>query len=302
MPTIQDLQKEVIKPGIYFNMPDEVYHADKSISNSGMGKLQHTPKWGLTVPTPRNYWYESNFNPNKEPLDTTALKMGRALHYMVLEPEKFHQEFKIKPKVKTTKVAGMIGEGQYEELKNAADALRNSGLIYSLFMNVMPEVAIFWVDEETGVPCRAKIDALGLNIAADLKGTHNAYDVGYSIVDCGYHRQAGYYLEGISQIKELIKNGTAVIEDCPDQDWLEKFCETTHDKFPFIFQEKKAPYITRAIQLCPAAELNGLERARAAMQIFKQNYEQYGEEMWGTGLVDGVEMITIDELPKKIEH
>ena len=171
----------------------------------------------------------------------------------------------------------------------------------------IPEVAIFWIDEETGVPCRIKVDVLGADIAADLKTTRNVYDVGYSIVDFGYHRQVGFYLEGINQIKKLIKSGAAQIVSGNDtmishKKFINEFLESVHDKFCFIFQETQAPYLSRCVQLCPNTQANGLQRARQCLDIYKRNYELYGENQWETGFLDGVEMITLDELPRKIEY
>lgn len=302
MHDIRELQNQVTPAGIYFNMSNEDYHNDKSLSNSGMGNLLYTPKFGITTPTPKKYWWSSPFNKDREPLDTHALKTGRALHTLLLEPHKFHDEFKIKAGVKNTSKEGYIGEGAYNEIKKAVEAVKLEKNIWPLFQSGYPEVSIFWIDEETGVPCRARMDYLGLYIAADLKSTTNAYDLGYSIADFGYYRQAGLYLHGIQKIKELIAQNKAVVADCPDADWLDNFLSTIHDKFVFAFQEKTAPFTTRGEALCEQTVALGLERARHSMEVFKQNYEQYGESMWPTGFEGGVNITTLDELPQKIQY
>jgi len=220
---IEALHDHVIKPGIYFNMPNEIYHADASLSNSGMGKLLKTPK---------NYWYESPMNPDREPLDTQALKQGKVLHTLLLEPHKFHEEWTVKAGVKNTTVAGMVGEGAYNDLKKAVMALRSDKIISGLFSHGYPEVSIFWIDDETGVPCRARMDYLSTFLVADLKGVADTsnYKLGYSIADYGYYRQAAFYLRGIACIKGLIRDGQAVIKDCPDETWLASpRCTKPHD-------------------------------------------------------------------------
>lgn len=302
MPTIQDLQKEVIKPGIYFNMDDEVYHADKSISNSGMSDISKTPRLGLTIATPRKYWYESNFNPNKEKKEKKSYKLGRAFHLYMLEPHKFHECFKIKPKVKTTKEPGYITETQYENLKMARSSLYEDDIRAAAISNSLPEVSIFWLDEATGVPCRIKVDCLGLKFACDLKSTRDALDLGYSIVDYGYHRQAGFYLDGIRQIKKLLKSGKAVIEDCPDEKWLSEFVETEHSNFAFIFQEIAKPYTTNGIVLTPDDVQNGYERSQFAIQTYKEQYEKHGENIWDTGVAKGFRVMKSHELSQSINY
>lgn len=307
MPNIKDLHSQVIPQGIYFNMPDHIYHADKSISNSGMNNLVLTPKVGITVPTPRKYWWESNFNPEKEPIDSDAMKKGRALHTMVLEPHKFAEQFQIKPNVKTSTVANTLGEGQYKDLKKASQELLKNETAKAILSAGIPEVAIFWIDEETGVPCRLKVDILETEIAADLKTTSNIYDIGYSIVDYGYHRQVAFYLEGINKIKSLIKASVAkIVTDDNNlfyhKRFIDEFVETVHDKFCFIFQEIKAPFLSRCIQLCPDTQANGMQRARQCLEIYKQNYERYGESAWETGFLDNVELITLSDLPRKIDY
>ena len=302
MSNIKDLHSQVIPQGIYFYMPDHIYHADKSISNSGMNNLVLTPKVGLTVPTPRKYWWESNFNTEKEPIDSDAMKKGRALHTMVLEPHKFAEQFEIRSGVQNSKIANTLGEGQYKDLKKASQELLKNETAKAILSAGIPEVAIFWIDEETVVPCRVKVDILGTEIAADLKTTTNIYDIGYSIVDYAYHRQVAFYLEGINQIKSLIKSGVANSGVASNRSFINEFVETVHDKFCFIFQEIKAPFLSRCIQLCPETQANGMQRARQCLEIYKQNYERYGESAWETGFLDNVELITLSDLPRKIDY
>lgn len=303
MPKIEDLYEQVKKPGIYFNLSNEDYHNDLSLSNSGMGNLAHTPKFGPTISTPKKYWWNSPFNPDREPLDTQALKTGRALHTFLLEPEQFHKEFKIKEGVQNTKAKGMIGEGAFKDIQNATAALRQEKQIYPLFKNGYPEVSIFWIDEETGVPCRARMDYLNPLFATDYKTTANIYDLGYSIIDYGYTRQSAFYLRGIEAIKKLMREDKLnyIYGEVSDE-FLNNFMQTTHDKFFFVFQEKTAPYVARAETLCSDTQSIGLERAKHAMQIYKENYELQGSESWASGFEYGVSTITKDDLPTKLQY
>lgn len=64
-------------PGVYFGMPDDVYHADPSLGSGSVRALAKCPIF---------YWLESWMNPLPEQrTETPALLFGRALHKIVLE-------------------------------------------------------------------------------------------------------------------------------------------------------------------------------------------------------------------------
>jgi hypothetical protein len=287
---LQTLRAQVIKPGIYFDMSDEEYHGDKSLSNSGMGKLLHSP---------RGFWLESNFNKNKKPMETAALKMGRAFHTLFLEPHKFAADWEIKPNCQGTKAKGMIGEGDYRDMLEAKDSLMEDPIHASLFTGGYPEVAIFWVDEATGVPCRMKTDYLSLRLAVDLKSTADSsiYKLGYSIADYGYYRQAAFYMHAIEQIKTTMRAGApCVVKDCPSDKWMEEFLKTVHDKFVFAFQEKKSPYLNRVAVLGQSITDHGVMSYQYALQVFKGLYEEHGESKYPKGNEGIIEVLEADDL------
>ncbi len=65
------------QPGIYFGLPEAEYHADPSLSATG---IRHC------LTSPLKYWTYSALNPNKPPDDDTAAKArGRAYHKLILE-------------------------------------------------------------------------------------------------------------------------------------------------------------------------------------------------------------------------
>lgn len=304
MPNISELHSKVKKPGIYFDMPNEEYHEDASLSNSRMSKLSFTPKFGRTIETPRDFWFSSPFNPQKEPFDTESFKYGRAVHTYILEPHKFSQDFKIMPKTKTTIKQGYIGEGQLKYIKSSFKELKEDHKIYSLFRGGFPEVSIFWIDIETGVPCRARMDYLSLKYALDYKSITSVYDIGYHVVDFAYYRQAAFYMDGLNEIIRLLNHepDKITIKDCPGDQWLEAFKQMFYETFVFVFQAKVAPYIARAEEFDQEIIAIGRERYREALRIFKENYEMHGSNKWPSGYEGGVGLTTIDELPPKIQY
>lgn len=64
------------QPGIYFDMPEKEYHADKSLSASGIKNLMASPLC---------YWINSPLNPRRKEETTESQEIGKAFHKRVLE-------------------------------------------------------------------------------------------------------------------------------------------------------------------------------------------------------------------------
>lgn len=82
---------EGIVDGIYFDLPEAVYHAVPRISASGLQKL---------CVSPATFWRGSWLDPEAPELDeeqTKAQMLGKAYHCARLEPERFHQTYCRKP-------------------------------------------------------------------------------------------------------------------------------------------------------------------------------------------------------------
>jgi hypothetical protein len=115
------------------------------------------------------------------------------------------------------------------------------------------EQSLFWVDEDTGVHRRARLDHLpepgpGRFIAADYKSCAKAdpASIAKAVANFGYHQQDPYYLDGIRALG---------LDDDP--------------AFVFIFQEKEAPYLVTVVQLDDDARAAGRERNRVAIERFR---------------------------------
>lgn len=65
-----------MKPGIYFDLPEDEYHADPALSYSGIKKLRISP---LT------YWADSPMNPDFEERKTDALLAGKAYETRIID-------------------------------------------------------------------------------------------------------------------------------------------------------------------------------------------------------------------------
>lgn len=91
---VADVARQIGKPfhapGIYFGMPDSVYHADPSLGSTGLKKL---------LASAPDFWWQSSMNPAREPeKETDAKVFGRAVHKCVLEGrDAFEAEFAPQP-------------------------------------------------------------------------------------------------------------------------------------------------------------------------------------------------------------
>lgn len=246
------------KPGIYFDMPANIYHSLPYFSNSSSELMRQHPSL---------FWHNSVFNPNKPEQDLTpALIFGTAFHSKILEPEKFEKTYVAKPNKEQYEAAGysQVIEGTSElkafikanggkgysalkkkELLQVAEcysdgsvcffdkilddfnALTSNGdsicltddqhsrldaMKYSVeqnehfqeyYRNGYPEVVIIWIDQETGILCKAMVDWLSIYGIMDLKTfTHNRKktlhgSVADSITDNRYFRQFAVYTDAL---------------------------------------------------------------------------------------------------------
>lgn len=77
------------EPGVYFDLPAEEYHADPSLSFSGIKHLMISPL---------AFWINSPMNPDYEQTETAALIRGQAYHARILEGEDaFRERFYVEP-------------------------------------------------------------------------------------------------------------------------------------------------------------------------------------------------------------
>jgi len=85
------MTQELIKPGIYYGMPDSEYHATPDLSASGI-KL-------LLDRTTLHFW-DRYLNQNREQKPATTFQViGKAWHASIFEPERFAATFAAEPDI-----------------------------------------------------------------------------------------------------------------------------------------------------------------------------------------------------------
>lgn len=184
------------------DIPNGVYHADRSCVSST----------GLKAALVSGAHYMAYLNgSNKE---TPAKRLGSLFHARVLEPDVYALEYAVAP-------VGDRREKAYKEFalqnadrivitpeeaalaENVADSIATHSGADALLRGALIEHTFIWQDEETGVWCKIRPDALNLNVAdgicVDLKSTT---DVGmdafkFTIRKYSYDLSAAFYLEGL---------------------------------------------------------------------------------------------------------
>lgn len=234
------------------DMDEQDYHADPvpggSLSSSGARKL-------LPPSCPAIFKYERDHGqPHKPEFD-----FGHAAHQLVLGvgPD-LHvvdaEDYRTKAAKAERDEAYARGAvplllHEFDTVQAMARALRAHPRAAEVFAEGgAAESSLFWVDQETGVRCRARLDWLSDRIV-DYKTTTDVSPAAISrtVDKFGYHLQADFYLSGAVELD-------VVAPDAP---------------FLFVFQAKTPPYLVTVVELDETALRIGHERNRLARQIYR---------------------------------
>lgn len=255
--------------GIFPNMPSAEYH-QRGIGIASAGALKLVRKSLAHYA----HWARSGDDKRRKAMD-----FGRIYHSFVLEPEAFRREYVVIPKNApkrpdersrnaknpTFKVmaamewwddfdrqhAGKeaVTAADYQKVQDMRAALDDVDMVGELpglmLSDGQREVSVRWVDEETGLPCRARFDwwLRPLFNAADLKSCFDASEEGFgaAVVRNEYHVSAAHYIEAARAIGEPL-NG-----------------------YYFLAQETEPPYVAACWPLDAVAQDLGYRMWRNAM-------------------------------------
>ncbi|WP_327029737.1 PD-(D/E)XK nuclease-like domain-containing protein [Micromonospora sp. NBC_01740] len=241
----------VTEPGIYPDMPEDVYHADPvpggSLSSSGARKLV-PPK------TPAHYRHDvDNPPPSREDFDlgkafhTRVLGVGAAI--VVVDAKTWQTKAAREARAEAYAASQVpLLVHQAEQVDAMAAAVRRHPLAAALLSKGQPEQSLFWTDERTGIWRRARLDWLRTDAIVDLKSCESADEehVAKAIARYGYHAQADYYLDGAR---------TLGLGDLP---------------FLFVFVEKAPPHLVHVVQLGADELAAGRHLNNKAIDLFAE--------------------------------
>jgi hypothetical protein len=256
------------------DLPDEEYFAASRASNSLLNELKKSPA----------HLQHAIAHP---PEPTPAMRLGTAFHVATLEPRTFDENWargsELSGRTKEGRAAKMELEEQFDADKilkpddyDTVCGMRESVLAHSLanhfLQGAQTEVAAFWVDDDTGIECKAKIDALPTespiaydngDYLVDLKSTIDASPehMAKAIHNFGYARQAAHYLS-------------------PFDD---------RDRFLIIACEKKPPFAVAVYEVSQAAILHSAFEVQGLLLLWERCLEKFGlGNPWPSYTPDGI--------------
>jgi hypothetical protein len=235
--------------GMHEEVQEGVYHSRVlgMASKSGLDQFRRSPAHYRAWVDGRRY------------RETDALRLGKAIHCAVLEPERFACDYVIAPDFgDCRKRENKIARDAWNKEHRDATVLRNAEglatlgiirsmvahpLVSSLFEGGAPEVTVRWDDAATGIACKSRLDLYRQDLATvvDVKSTADASPDAFrrDMWSYGYHRQDAFYRSGLRALGAPIQH------------------------FVFVCVEKSAPHAVALYSIdADALERGELENAR----------------------------------------
>lgn len=292
-------KREPFAPGIYWNMPEDDYHADVSLGSTDMRLLARNP---------REFWWQSKFNPIRDDEDDEesaqekeAKIVGRAMHAAVLEG---HEALKARyaPTFHKGRVKAGIAERakiaaagkepikfkRWRRILLASSLIRNDPECGAAFTNtIATELSVFWVCKRSGMRKKMRLDAVKPRSIVDFKTIVNRDDVPFEqlclthIGRYGYYTQSECYKDGWAEIPGLIDAGAVFGAPSMDVvDRLRRAAERDATAFTFIFLQKTGAPAVFGTTISPG---NGiLDNAREDILRAEANWKEFNERFGGT--------------------
>lgn len=207
--TLPPSWRRELKPtenGIYTGVAREDYE-----------KLDYRVNWStLKVMKKSPAHYRANLM-KREKKDTDALKLGRAVHLAVLEPERFRTSYAVwdgerragkewEAFKKKWADCEILREEDYQEAKAIAEAARNDRHAAAYLRDGAAEVTLLWTHSQPAngvpgfdMPCKGRMDfGAKAGVIVDLKTCRDGSPDGFSRAawDLDYLAQAAFYVDG----------------------------------------------------------------------------------------------------------
>lgn len=207
--------RHAFEPGLFRDMPAELYHEVEAMSASGEKKMLKSPQhYKLMRDTPN------------EP--TAAMEFGTAVHCGVLEPDSFAQRVICPPRDAPRKPTSaqinakkpspesldaiaywqafnrecigkiVLSAEDHARALACIAAVRAHPAAMALLDGGERELSLFWNDGRYGVPCKCRDDIFSHGGVTDLKTCQDASPDGFGrqIASLQYHLAAAHYISG----------------------------------------------------------------------------------------------------------
>lgn len=143
---------------------DAEYFGVKALSASQIKQFDKGAYW---------FWKSSPYNPDKEPeKETDALIFGKLCHCLLLEPAQLENEYVIadfgasrkNKKYESAKAENpgkiVITQDELDRAMKMIAKVKEHKLASTILDGATAEMPFMWTDKETGMPCKAKLDAI----------------------------------------------------------------------------------------------------------------------------------------------
>ena len=200
------------KPGIYRDISNSEYHTGKGLGASHLRELLRSPLHYIT----------SVNTPSKE---TSAMKLGTAVHCAILEPERFEIEYIEAPVIDRRTKDGkalwseleqsgriVLSSDEYLKVTQMANAVRNHEIASKLISGGVAEQSVYWNQQVLSLDvaeilCKARPDYIKPlkrgYVIVDIKTTQDASISEFqrkAYYQWLYHLQAAHYLRGFEAV------------------------------------------------------------------------------------------------------
>jgi hypothetical protein len=227
---------KTLEPGLYPGVTRAQYENWDAARHSLLRHFRKSPLHALTeLKTP------------KKP--TAAMEFGTAVHMAILEPKRFANEYVITPSIqgedgayhrvdrrttigknmwaefeRSNRGKAWIDRAEYEGIRKMQEKAYAHPIAQILLQGRGPtEVSAYWIDEETGVPCKGRFDKitdalpsdgfLGGPAIVDLKSTESAFtpDFERDIARFAYAQQAAFYVDGAAALSPISRSYILIV-------------------------------------------------------------------------------------------
>lgn len=267
-------QPQGMAEGIYFNLSNDDYHKDPALSHSGMTKV--LVSW-------QDYWVNSCHNPDKEEYrPTDAMKLGTRTGMLLLEPNRFREEYNTQehPNQKGLYLSSL----EMQKIRAAVNGVLDVPKAKSYFMYGYPEVTFCWRDKTTGVMLRARIDYLRTFGAIDFKRIAGVgpFAIGRAVKSQGLDIQNFLYLEAIKAGRAWLRGmkptqlAAYAKREGVDWQWINAFMNDEDLLFRFLFQRSTPPYIWKIRELSEPVVVEGANATFKAIKEYSDGIKRFG--------------------------
>jgi exodeoxyribonuclease VIII len=268
------------EPGLYDRIPFEDYSRWDAVNHSRLRHFDKTPQHARHAML--------------HPKDSSEYQeLGHAIHAALLEPQRFDDSYVVAPDVDRRRKEGKriwkefiekhgdgTGPGDAERIEDKemnairgiqANALKHATIKEALYGPGVSELSIVWIDRDTGLKCKARLDRLAAigdwPFLLDIKSTHKPatlYNWQTAVNQYKLHQQAAHYLNGIETLRPL-------------QGGLQR-------KFAWIVCETVGPFAVRIFQAEDAALDIGRDEVARNLARYKECVESDRWPGWSEGM------------------